>query len=228
MRSVKMSLVSRMMIGTLVLLSGASSAASAQRLRFEYSGLLQSIGLFNGSNDVFGMSIGDRVFASFEVDLSGADVDPDPRVFRLDGDPIASMQFQNFSADRSSINYSQLFVSTRPPLGQLSAYANVISGNVSDVYQFSSSLRDNFFAGGPVRLATVDLADLSDSKFSFQRAVDFNNIGPVSQFNGVVDRLIVTVVPEPPSFALLAIGIVVMASSKSALRRFRKRAVTSL
>lgn len=192
----------------------ASQDAAAAVLRFDFEGKIVAVNLLNGSTDALGFALGNTVGGSFLFDEGVGDSDADP----LSGfyqNSVFNFRFGTFFAARPAIDYS--LMSVRAEVDQVAAYANVVEGGVSDVFQFNiysvtgrDVILDDRFDLRHLNLA--DYPECSSACLFFDRAwLGSAFPTPVTSIAASLTNLRVTPVPEPGSLALLVLGLLALA-----------------
>lgn len=201
--------------------------ANATLFFFEYSGRLSTVSFVRGASDTYGMTIGDQVTGAFTVEASVRDQNPDPNQFFFPN-AVHSIGFNQFGASGVGLSYSYLYVDVNPKADHVAVYANVLYGNISDVYQFTLSEpgAESVLSGFSFDFASLSLPyfDRSGNSFSFQRAVfSGNQLPEITQFYVQLESLSISAVSEPDTAILMLVGFLGAAIRSPARRKFTGR-----
>ena len=192
----------------------ACQSLKAEIITFQYTGTIKNVSTFNTFENL-GFISGQSISGAFAFDTSASDTDPsNQRGFFKNS--LSSYTFGNLEAnpEDTAYSYMEITASTQNGSERVGSYLNSIYSNISDVFSFTltkGNLTD-VINNDLYDLTNLNLSDfnLFDSNIYFHRAVFL----PDSEYfqtsvHASIDSLVVSKVPEPNSFILFVLGMLV-------------------
>jgi len=195
-----------------MLLASSPSSASAQILRFDYTGSITSVELGFGETRTFGLEVGNRIGGSFLLDYAASDQDPDTEVLTLLS-AVNGFRFGSLLSDPNTRAVSGFRLDANPSRDVVSAFFLGQTSNLA--LQFGFLLEEpgpkSLFGTDSYHPSRLRLSDFDPDQVKFyvtrsdwSRKNDPNPL--VVNAWARMETLSVTVLPEPSSLVLCVLG----------------------